>query len=213
RSLTAGFTNASGRSRRRPQISNRSLSPPSSAGRSAASVRSLSRPSVLTRLFPSEDSVSESTVANVGLTREEGYSMIELLVSMIVLMTISGTVMGAVLRMSRTNQTVANRSEMHAGVRNVTELLQQEVGQAGRITIPSGMTLATSVDTATLTATGLMEGVNTNFNASSLVYQGMQLVVDTGEKEETVTLTNASSANNQVTAFFFNHHDAGVPVN
>ena len=53
-------------------------------------------------------------------------------------MIISGTVMDGVLRLTRTNQTVANRSEMHAGVRNVTELLQQEVGQAGRITSRPG---------------------------------------------------------------------------
>ncbi len=146
--------------------------------------------------------------------REEGYSMIELLVSMIVLMIISGTVMDGVLRMTRTNQTVANRSEMHAGVRNVTELLQQEVGQAGRITIPSGLTLASSVDTATLTTTGLMMGTDsTSFTASSLMYPGMQVVIDTGEKEETVALTDASSSSSQITGFFFNHHEAGVPVN
>jgi type II secretory pathway pseudopilin PulG len=158
--------------------------------------------------------VSEPTVANVGLKREEGYSLIELLVSMIILMIISGTVMDGVLRMSRTNQTVANRAEMHAGVRNVTELLQQEVGQAGRITIPTGLTLASAVDTAALETTGLMQGTDTtSFTAASLMYPGMQVVVDTGDKEETVSLTNASSANNQVTAFFFNHHDAGAPLN
>jgi type II secretory pathway pseudopilin PulG len=158
--------------------------------------------------------VTEHTVADVGLKREEGYSLIELLISIIVLMIISGTVMDGVLRLTRTNQTVANRSEMHAGVRNVTELLQQEIGQAGRVTIPTGLTLANSVDTATLTTTGLLQGVDsTSFTASSLMFPGMHVIVDTGDNEETVALTNTSSSSSQVTAFFFNHHDVGVPVN
>ena len=62
----------------------------------------------------------------IAASNEHGYSMIELLVSLVILMIISGTVMDGVLRLTRTNQTVANRSEMHAGVRNVTELLQAE---------------------------------------------------------------------------------------
>ena len=95
--------------------------------------------------------MSEHTVARVGLKREHGYSMIELLVSLAVLMIISGTVMDGVLRLTRTNQTVANRSEMHAGVRNVTELLQQEVGQAGRITLPPGLTIAGTIDSSNYT--------------------------------------------------------------
>src|SRR5262245_586991 len=148
-----------------------------------------------------------------GMSREHGYSMVELLVSLVVLMIISGTVMDGVLRLTRTNQTVANRSEMHAGVRNVTELLQQEVGQAGRITIPPGLTLATSVDTAGLTTTGLIKGgVDTNFNAADLMFVGQHLVIDTGVNEETVELTNVSNASNQLTANFFNAHAAGAPV-
>src|SRR5262249_45794632 len=150
--------------------------------------------------------------APIDLKREDGYSMIELLVSMIVLMIISGTVMDGVLRLSRTNQTVANRSEMHAGVRNVTELLQQEVGQAGRITLPTGMTLAGNINTATLTTTGTMNAGTTNFTASDLMFTGEQVVVDSGDNQETVQLTDASSADNKVTAFFFGGHAAGAPL-
>ena len=157
--------------------------------------------------------MTEHTHASDGVRREHGYSMIELLVSIAVLMIISGTVMDGVLRLTRTNQTVANRSEMHAGVRNVTALLQQEIGQAGRITVPTGLTLASSIDTATLTTTGtLLNNDATGFTASSLLYPGEQIIVDTGNNEETVTLTDASTSGNQITAFFFNGHDAGVPV-
>lgn len=132
---------------------------------------------------------------------ERGYSMIELLVSMIVLMIISGTVMDAVLRFTRTNQTVANRSEMHAGVRNVTALLQQEVGQAGRITLPTGLTIAGTIDSS-------------NYTASSTVgmFVGEQVVIDSGDAEETVALTAINTATNQITGSFFNPHPVGAPI-
>ena len=157
--------------------------------------------------------MTEHTHALNGIRREHGYSMIELLVSLAVLMIISGTVMDGVLRLTRTNQTVANRSEMHAGVRNVTELLQQEIGQAGRITLPTGLTLAGSIDTATLTTTGLLlNGDAGGLTASNLVYTGEQIVIGTGDDEETVSLTNVSPADNQITGFFLNHHDAGAPI-
>jgi hypothetical protein len=135
--------------------------------------------------------------------------LIELLVSIIVLMLISGTVMDGVLRLTRTNQTVANRSEMHAGVRNVTELLQQEIGQAGRITLPTGLTLAANIDTATLTTTGVLLNNNANITASDYMYTGEQIIFDSGVDEETVQLTDVSTNSNQVTGFFFKGHQPG----
>jgi type II secretory pathway pseudopilin PulG len=135
------------------------------------------------------------------MRREHGYSMIELLVSLAVLMIISGTVMDGVLRLTRTNQTVANRSEMHAGVRNVTALLQQEVGQAGRVTLPAGLTIAGTIDSS-------------NYTASSTVgmYIGEQLVIDTGDKEETVEITAIDTNAKTITGSFFNPHNVGAPI-
>ena len=43
--------------------------------------------------------------------------------------------------MTNQQQTIWNRTEMHSGIRGATELLQQEVGQAGRITLPAAVTL------------------------------------------------------------------------
>jgi type II secretory pathway pseudopilin PulG len=145
--------------------------------------------------------VTEHMHAPNGIEQEHGYSMIELLVSLAVLMIISGTVMDGVLRLTKTNQTVANRSEMHAGVRNVTALLQQEVGQAGRITLPAGLTITASLDSS-------------NYTASSTLgmYVGEQLVIDTGTSEETVELTAIDTASNKITGSFFNPHNAGAPI-
>jgi prepilin-type N-terminal cleavage/methylation domain-containing protein len=143
--------------------------------------------------------VTEHTRAIDGMRREHGFSMIELLVSIAVLMIISGTVTEGVLRLTRTNQTVANRAEMHASVRNVTALLQQEIGQAGRITLPAGVTIAGTIDSS-------------NYTASSTLgmFVGEQLVIDTGNSEETVQVTAIN--NNTITGSFFNPHNAGAPI-
>ena len=38
--------------------------------------------------------------------------------------------------MTQSQTTIWNRTEMHSGIRGATELLQQEVGQAGRVSVP-----------------------------------------------------------------------------
>ena len=76
-----------------------------------------------------------------------GFTLIELLVSMCVLMVVSGMVVGGTGDLTRLTGTVVNRSDMHAGVQNATALLQREVGQAGRVSLPPAPVrlLATSV--------------------------------------------------------------------
>ena len=73
---------------------------------------------------------------------ESGFSLIELIVAMGVLMAVSSIVTSALLQMTQSQTTIWNRTEMHSGIRGATELLQQEVGQAGRITLPGTVTLA-----------------------------------------------------------------------
>ena len=54
---------------------------------------------------------------------------------------VSGIVVGSTMDMTRLGQKMTNRSDMHSGVRNATALLQQEVGQAGRVTLPAPVSL------------------------------------------------------------------------
>ena len=72
---------------------------------------------------------------------EGGFTLIELLVSTAVLLVVSGIVVGSTMDMTRLGQKMTNRSDMHSGVRNATALLQQEVGQAGRVSLPAPVTL------------------------------------------------------------------------
>ena len=77
---------------------------------------------------------------------ESGFSIIELLVATAVLLIVSSIVTSALIQMTQSQTTIWNRTEMHSGIRGATELLQQEVGQAGRITLPGTVTLAAPVN-------------------------------------------------------------------
>jgi Tfp pilus assembly protein PilE len=134
---------------------------------------------------------------------EAGFTLIELLISTLVLMVVSGIVMRGTMDLMQTGDTVANRANMHSGVRNATVLLQQEVGQAGRISLPGLVTLSAAV------ATGAQTVV---VNSVAGMFVGQRLVIDAGSLEETVTLTNVSTASNQISAEFAFSHALGARV-
>src|SRR5215831_13924369 len=75
-------------------------------------------------------------------------------------MIVSAIATTALTQMTNSQATILNRTEMHSGIRGATELLQQEVGQAGRVTLPGNgtITLQTPIDTTGIsmpcTATG-----------------------------------------------------------
>ena len=92
---------------------------------------------------------------------EGGFTLIELLVSMAVILIVSGIVVGSTIDMTRLGQKMTNRSDMHSGVRNATALLQQEVGQAGRVSLPGSLTLAgaTGIGTFSPNIQSIIDGV------------------------------------------------------
>ncbi|HUR32722.1 MAG TPA: prepilin-type N-terminal cleavage/methylation domain-containing protein [Vicinamibacterales bacterium] len=150
---------------------------------------------------------------------ESGYSLIELMVSVAILTIVSGTALEGVFRLTKVSQTVSNRTEMHSGVRNATELLQQEVGQAGRIALLNTVQLNAAVTTTgTAVAVGVKavdEAGNTlsTPNGTDGMFIGEQIVVDTGSNEETVTITGVDPANRAFSAVFTIPHAASAPVN
>jgi prepilin-type N-terminal cleavage/methylation domain-containing protein len=138
---------------------------------------------------------------------ERGFTLIELLVSMAVLLIVSGIVVGSTMDMTRLGQKMTNRSDMHSSVRNATALLQQEVGQAGRVSLRGLVTLAGATGIGTFTI-----NVNSTVNANGAagMFVGEHLIVGSGATEETVTLTGVGAGT--ITANFAFAHAVGEQV-
>src|SRR5438128_9298678 len=68
--------------------------------------------------------------------QDAGFSLVELLFATGLLLVVSSIVTTALMQMTNSQKTIWNRTEMHSGIRGATELLQQEIGQAGRMATP-----------------------------------------------------------------------------
>jgi hypothetical protein len=139
------------------------------------------------------------------LRPDAGFSLVETMVSVTVLMVVAGTVMSGVLGMSNVSTMVTNRTDMHNGVRNATELLTQEVGQAGRISLPAAVTLTGA---AGIGATAL------TVSSSAGMFAGEILVLDTGAQQESVQLAAEPGGGTTLTLLdpLESAHAAGAPV-
>jgi prepilin-type N-terminal cleavage/methylation domain-containing protein len=134
---------------------------------------------------------------------ERGFTLLETMVALAVLLVVMGTVMSTMVGFSRTQSTVWNRSNMHSAVRSATELLQQEVGQAGRVSLATGIQL-----TAAVAAAGTQ---TVSVTSTTGMFVGERLVIDAGSKEETVTVTSVDSATS-ITAQFAQSHASAAAV-
>jgi len=147
--------------------------------------------------------------------RQPGFSLLEMMLSLAILLVVTGIVMSFMMQMTVTQASVGNRTEMHSSVRSATELLQQEIGQAGKIALP---TAANGGPTKMITAITAAQIVNTDTGYTGAVvldgvtgvYNGMLLTIDTGDQEETVAITNLTSTG--FTGAFFQTHLANAPV-
>ena len=145
-----------------------------------------------------------NTPPNRRRAAEAGFSLIEVMVTLVVLMLACGVTIRGVLDLARVSDVVTNRTDMHNGVRNATQLLTQEVGQAGRIALPA------DVFTTATAAVG-----DTTFAVTSTagMFVGELLALDTGAKQETVTVA-AINGGTITTAdpLSKDHNTANVPV-
>lgn len=141
---------------------------------------------------------------------QAGFSLLELMVAMGILVIVVGTAMTALQRLVNSQQTIWNRTEMHAGVRSATELLQQEVGQAGRVApMTAGVTLNAGVGTGTRTVV-LTSPAGTNPIAG--LFTTELITVDADTTQETVVITAINTVTKSITATFVNPHPPGAPV-
>jgi hypothetical protein len=132
-----------------------------------------------------------------------------MMVALAVLLIVTGIVMSGMMQMLNSQALIANRTEMHTSVRSATELLQQEIGQAGKVSLGdpnASVTLHAAVAVGTLVSFS----VDTSSGATPIIYPGEQLTFDLGNNQETVKVTGTSSSSPSGT--FTVAHAAGTPV-
>jgi len=143
---------------------------------------------------------------------QHGFSLIEMMLALAILLSVMGIVTSGLLQTSKAEGTISNRTQMHASVRDATELLQQEIGQSGRIVLPQTILTNTAVvntDLGSLTGTTINVMCATTPCTTGL-FDTEQLVIDVGQNQETVTLISHTSTS--ITATFSVVHASGVPV-
>jgi prepilin-type N-terminal cleavage/methylation domain-containing protein len=121
--------------------------------------------------------------------QQRGFSILETMVSIVVLSAVAAIVMSGMVQLTKTQGTIANRTAMHTSVRNATELLEQEIGQAGKISLPNP-----SVP-VTLSAAAAVGATTATISSSNGMFVGEQLVIDTGANSETVLLSAVANGN------------------
>ena len=135
--------------------------------------------------------------------RTAGFSLMELLISMAILMVVASTAFSALNGFSRTYSTTITMADMDSGMRNAAELMTQEIGQAGLVpfsaqTLGAAVLGSTTAQTVTVTSTANM-------------YAGQNLQVDNGAPQESVQIT-AIPSTTTLTGIFRNSHAAATPI-
>jgi prepilin-type N-terminal cleavage/methylation domain-containing protein len=131
-----------------------------------------------------------------------GFSLLELLVSMVVLVVISGGVLSVIGFYQKSFGRTEIRSDMYENVRGVAELMEQEIGQAGLVSLPAS-TLTSAVAPSALAQT-------VNVSSTTSMFVGEQLLVDAGNSEELVTVTALTATT--IKAIFAKPHTIGPPA-
>ena len=153
--------------------------------------------------------LQRKTSPNRAAGTQSGFSLLEMMVSLAILLIVITFVMTGLSQLTTVQNTMANRTEMHRSVRSATELLQQEVGQAGLISLPGTVTLSAAAAASSSTET-------VTVSSSTGMYPGMYLDVlpDTAASAnyETIQLTAVPSATSITAAGFTFAHISGAQV-
>jgi prepilin-type N-terminal cleavage/methylation domain-containing protein len=134
--------------------------------------------------------------------RQQGFSLLEMLVAILLLMIISGTAFQALSYYQKNYLSTQLRVDMHSSMRAAMELLTQEIGQAGLLSfsptkLAGDVTANTSAQSVTLAST-------------AGIFVGEKLLVDVGSVQELVSATAVTSST--VTGVFSKNHSTGAIV-
>jgi prepilin-type N-terminal cleavage/methylation domain-containing protein len=155
------------------------------------------------------------TAARSGRSGQNGFSLLEMMVSIGILSVIMGAVLSLMNGQQRSTQNVQLKADMYESLRGATELMTQEIGQAGLVSLP-GATSSPPVAQPTLLQSVISSAVPQNVSVTpgiaDSMFVGEKLLIDTGAAEELVTTTIVNAASDQITAVFANAHAVGTIV-
>jgi Tfp pilus assembly protein PilW len=142
---------------------------------------------------------------------EKGFSLLEMIVTVVVLMGVMGAVLSLMSAEQKSTVTQQLKGDMYQSLRGASELMTQEIGQAGLVSLPSVTSTAcpnTTQPTLTqaVTANAVAQLVSVTSGTVDSMFVGEKLLIDTGASEELVTLTVVNASTDQITAIFNNPH-------
>lgn len=137
------------------------------------------------------------------LNDNSGFSMIEMLISLTVLILVAGTALSALAYAQKLFGSQQMQAEIHAGLRGTFELMTQEIGQAGALNL--------TPQTLTAAVTGSSTAQTVAISSSANIFVGERLSVDTGSAQELVQVT-AIPSGTQISGIFRNSHTSGAAI-
>ena len=138
---------------------------------------------------------------------ESGFSLLELLASISILVVIAAGVFSALSYYLGAYQRTQLTVDIHDTTRSAIDLMTQEIGQAGLLSSTSSSQLTTL--SAAVTAGAASQSVAVASTANLFV--GEKLMVDIGSNQEVVPITAISS--NNISGIFGKSHISGTSVN
>jgi len=135
----------------------------------------------------------------------KGFTLLEMMASMAVLLVIAGGIISVINLSQQAYGRTELKSDMYENVRGVAELMAQEIGQAGLVSLPTN-------PTPTVTPAVVSNSVAQTVNVSSTtsMFNGETLLIDAGPSEEPVTIISVTPTTIQ--AIFAQNHLAGATI-
>src|SRR5215813_14274277 len=141
---------------------------------------------------------------------EKGFSLLEMLISMIILLIACGAAFRALAYYQRSYGSSQLRADMHMGVRNALELMAQEVNQAGLLPFGNPRQLSAAVSAC---PSPCSTPPPVQISSVNSIFVNEMLTIDTGSNQEDVKVTAVNTATSQITAVFTKAHPGNAPVN
>jgi prepilin-type N-terminal cleavage/methylation domain-containing protein len=136
-----------------------------------------------------------------------GFSLLEIMVALAIFLVITGAVFSAMSTSQRASQGQQLKADMYLNLRGATELMAQEIGQAGLVSLPSPAPTLSGIVTGSSTAQAV------TVSSATSMFVGEKLLIDAGGSQELVSLTAVNPGSNQITAVFNKSHSSGAVIN